>query len=72
MSLPVIPDHTISVGGGILVTIDAIQVGIVARVVPPGSVKRPGTVYAILIIILITSCKWLIAVKACEGVTSSS
>ena len=71
MSLPVIPHHTISVGGGIHVTIDAIQVGMVTVVVPPGSVKPTGTVVANGIIILITSCKWLTAVRR-EGVTSSS
>ena len=71
MFLPVFPDHTISIGGGIHVTIDAIQVGMVTRFVPPGSVILTGTVAAPVIIILISSCKWLIAVPI-ERVTSSS
>ena len=64
MSLPVIPHHTISVGGGIHVTIYAIQVGEVTAVVPPGAVKPTGTVTAAVIIILISSCKWLTAMPA--------
>ena len=53
-------------------TIDAIQVGIVAIAVPPGSVPYPGTVVVgIGIIILISSCEWLIVVPI-ERVTSSS
>ena len=56
MSSPAFPVHTITEGGGICVTIDAIQVGLVTRVVPPGSVPLNGTVVAgMSIIILISS-----------------
>ena len=65
MSLPVKPNHTISVGGGIHVTIDAIQVGEVTAVVPPGSVIFTGTVIVLVtIIILISSGEWSTAVHA--------
>lgn len=64
MSLPTLPIHTNTKGRGICVMILAIQVGVVTReAVPPGSVKIAGTVYArMLIIILIISGEWLIAV----------
>ena len=72
MSLPVFPDHTISVGARIAVTINAIQVGAVTPVVPPGSVKLTGTVSALIfIIILILRAKQLTTVPV-ERVTSSS
>ena len=63
--LPVIPVQTISIEGGIHVTIDAIQVGLATPVVPPCSVKLPGTVFVMVIIILIMSCKWLTVMPAC-------
>ena len=72
MSLPVIPDHTITKGAGTAVMIDAIQVGVVTVPVPPGSVKVTGTVEPrIVIIILVSGSKKLIAVPI-ERVTNSS
>ena len=68
MSLPVIPVHTISLRGVISAMIQAIQVGIVTLVVPPGSLIGTGTAaVSLLIIILILSGKWLILVNS-EGV----
>ena len=64
MSLPGMPVQTIAVRGGIYVSIDAIQVGMVTPVVPPGSLILPGTVFVMVIIILISSGKWLTAVPA--------
>ena len=61
MSLPGIPVQTIAAGGGTFVTIDAIQIGMVTRIVPPGSVKQTGTIVAMVVIILILSGKWMIA-----------
>jgi len=43
ISLPVYPVHTITFRAGIFMTIDAIQVRPVTVIVPPGSVKNPGT-----------------------------
>jgi len=68
MSLPTLPVHTNSMKRGRYIMILAIQVGLVTRrAVPPGSVKRAGTVYLsstagrMSTIILIISGKWLIA-----------
>ncbi len=53
-------------------TIDSIQVGAVTLVVPPGSVIQHGTVSVqTVIIVSITSGKWLIAMSS-ERVASSS
>ena len=71
MSLPVIPVHTISKRGVISAKIQAIQVGVVTVVVPPGSLKPNGTVCPFVIIIPIFSAKWSIAVPR-ERVPSSS
>ena len=72
ISPPVKPDQTIANWTGIAVTIDAIQVRAVTVVVPPGSIKRIGTVSLIIfVIVLILSGKWLIMVIR-ERVASSS
>ncbi len=71
--LPVCPVQTITEWGGISVTIDSIQVGAVTFVVPPGSMPPTGTVEVVfVIIVLISSCKWLIAMDSGKRVASSS
>ena len=69
---PVFPVHTITEGGGIFVTIDAIQVGAMTRVVPPGSVKQTATVSGIIHIIILVSSGKLLTAMINERVASIS
>ena len=69
MSLPMIPDHTITFFRWVLMT--AIKVWIVTMFVPPGYVKTSGTVNFGIIVILVPGGKWLTAMIG-ERVTSSS
>ena len=72
VSHPVIPVDTISEGGVIAMVVQAIQVGIMTVVVPPGSMKLTGAVsFPQVVIILILSAEWL-TVMISEGITSSS
>ena len=61
ISLPAIPVDTISEGGVISMMIQAIQVGVVTVIAPPGSFKYNGAVTYSVIIIFIFSGKWLTA-----------
>lgn len=45
-----------------------VEVGLVAVVVPPGSVEQSCTIHAICIIILVTGRKWHVVVL-CQGVS---
>ena len=72
MSLPVIPDHTITKGTGIAVMIDAIQVGKVTKGVPPGSVIDTGAVAMLIVIIILILCGKLMIMVNSERVISSS
>ena len=67
MSLPVVPVHTISIRGVMSAMIQAIQVGMVAPVVPPGSLKPSGTVTSPFVVLLISSGKWLMLMPARES-----
>ena len=72
ISFPVIPADTLSGGGVIPMIIEAIQVGAVTGVIPPGTVTQNGAVIgAPVIIILISSGKWITVMRR-QRVTSSS
>ena len=64
MSHPVLPVDTVSVGGVLSTMIQAIQVGLVTVIVPPGSFICNGAVIFPVIIIFIFSGKWLTAMNS--------
>ena len=61
MIFPVKPVHSISMGGVTAMKIQAIEIWVVTLIVPPGSFVLNGAVGSKIVIILISSGEWHIA-----------